>query len=505
MRVALGLRSRWLVCDKSDMTIEEDVESIERRMHELGEELGRLKADKVDVDVIEGRVLEVAKAWGRAQMARAMKGADAEAPEVDINGERWGNRRETSHDYETVFGTVTLERAVYQQSGRGRVAVPLDLRLGMVEGTYTPRLARIATRALASMPEQEAADLLGEVGTATLSNSTIGRLSRAMAARYEQRREIITTTVREAHVIPEQAVTVQVGIDGVMVPQDGEHARPRGRKTRSPEPPRHETRYGVVCDPGPAAHDGTMGRAWHEGAVGTLAFYDADGERLDTIYLARMPEPHKKTLVGELEAELRSVLRERPTMNVVWASDGADPQWQALEGIETRLPPECTGNRMKLVDAFHVAEYVQKAADAIWGSGSGDAHVQAATWRETIKSKRDGPAEVLRSMRARLGTPRTASGRKELREAIDYIARQNSLGRMKYVEAHRRGYPIGTGVTEAAAKTVVGSRMKRAGARFSQHGGQTVMLFRASILSKRFAALHRELGATYAARVKEAA
>jgi hypothetical protein len=31
------------------------------------------------------------------------------------------------------------------------------------------------------------------------------------------------------------------------------------------------------------------------------------------------------------------------------------------------------------------------------------------------------------------------------------------------------------------------------------------MLFRTSILSKRFAALHHELGATYAARVKEAA
>ena len=163
------------------MTSREDFETIERRMRELGEELGRLKADEVDVDVVEGRVLEMAKAWGRAQMAIAMKRADATEPEVDIHGERWGNRRETPHDYETLFGTVPLERAVYQQSGRGRVAVPLDLRLGMVEGTYTPRLARIATRALASMPEQEAADLLGEVGTATLSNSTIGRLSRAMA------------------------------------------------------------------------------------------------------------------------------------------------------------------------------------------------------------------------------------------------------------------------------------------------------------------------------------
>ena len=498
------MRCGWLVCDKSDMANLDDADNIERRMRELSEELGRLKPEHVDVDVIESRVQEMMNAWGRAQMARAMKRADTEASEVEIHGERWGNRRLHAHEYETVFGPVSLERSVYQQSGRGRVAVPLDLRLGMIEGTYTPRLARIATRSLASMPEQEAADLLGEVGTAMLSNSTIGRLSRAMAARHEQRRDVITASVRETHAIAEQAVTVQVGIDGVMVPQDGEHARPRGRKTRSPEPPRHERRYGRVCDPGPAAHDGMLGRAWHEGAVGTLAFYDADGERLDTIYLARMPEPYKKTLVGELEAELQSALRERPELNIVWASDGAEPQWQALEGIESRLP-NCSGHRMKLVDAFHVAEYVQKAADAIWGPSSGEAHVQAATWRETIKMKRDGPTEVLRSMRARLSVVRTPGGRKDLRAAIDYIARQNALGRMQYVEAQRRGYPIGTGVTEAAAKTVVGSRMKRAGARFSQHGGQTVMLFRTTILSKRFEALHCELRATYAAPVKQAA
>src|SRR6266849_152089 len=304
----------------------EKIESVERRMRELSEELDGLGAESVDVDAIESRVHELANAWGRAQMARAMKRADTKAPEVEIRGERWGNRRSHPHEYATVFGPVCIERGVYQQSGRGRLAVPLDLRLGMIEWTYTPRLARIATRSLASMQEQEAADLLNEVGTARLSNSTIGRLSRAMAARHEQRREAIDAVVRETHVIAEQAVTVQVGIDGVMVPQDGEHARPRGRKTRSPEPPRHETRYGVICDPGPAAQDGAMGRAWHEAAVGTLAFYDAQGERLDTIYLARMPESYKKTLVEQLEVELQSVLRERPPMNIVWASDGAEPQ-----------------------------------------------------------------------------------------------------------------------------------------------------------------------------------
>ena len=47
--------------------------------------------------------------------------------------------------------------------------------------------------------------------------------------------------------------------------------------------------------------------------------------------------------------------------------------------------------------------------------------------------------------------------------------------------------------------------MKRAGARFSQHGGQTVMLFRAAPLSHRFAALHDELRTTYTATAKDLA
>jgi hypothetical protein len=125
-----------------------------------------------------------------------------------------GARRRTT--YETIFGTVPLNpRGVSAVGAGGAWRCRWNLRLGMVEGTYTPRMARIATRALASVPEHEAADLLGEVGVATLSNSTIGRLGRAMAARYEQQRPVIAAAIREQHAIASQAVTVQVGIDGV--------------------------------------------------------------------------------------------------------------------------------------------------------------------------------------------------------------------------------------------------------------------------------------------------
>jgi hypothetical protein len=88
------------------------------------------------------------------------------------------------------------------------------------------------------------------------------------------------------------------------------------------------------------------------------------------------------------------------------------------------------------------------AAQALEGTDAPEARILAATWRETLKEQTDGPAMVLRSMRARMPGIQTASRRKELQAAIGYIANQNDLGRMKYAEAIRRNYPIGTGITE---------------------------------------------------------
>lgn len=479
----------------------EPAETAERAVAEFRREVSAMPADAIDLLAVERRVQELTNAYGRALMREVMTRADAGAPEITIDGERWGNRQATRATYTSVFGDIEMVRATYQRSGRGRVSVPLELRLGIVEGAYTPRVARILTKAVALMPEAEAEDLLGEVGVAKVSKSTLHRVPRAIASRYESQREIIEKTVRSRDAIPENTATIQVGLDGVMVPQDGEHARARGRKTDAPEPPRHEQRYGRVGPEPPSSKDRTAGRAWHEGSVGTVAFFDRDGNRLKTTYLARMPEPFKATLTAGLEAELHAIIEERPELNICFASDGAAPQWTALEAMRVRLPASATGDRMMLVDAFHVAEYVQLAANATEGEDAAGAKILAATWREIIKEQEGGVDRVLRAMRARRGKATTKTQRKDLDRAIDYIKNQHAHGRMNYPEALARNYPIGTGVTEAAAKTIVGTRMKRAGARFSQHGGQTIMLFRAAVLSRRFDALHDELHATYTASI----
>jgi hypothetical protein len=475
-----------------------------RALSEFRRELSAMAPNEVDLVTVERRAHELTNAIGAELVKAAMERADAPEPEVTIHGEVWGNRRAAKGTYYSVFGPVEPERGVFQRSGRGRVAVPMELRTGIVEGAYTPRLARIMSRAVALMTAEEAEGFLGEVGVAKMSVSTLHRVPRAMAARYEAHRVEIEPAVRQADPIPVGTVTIQVALDGVMVPQDGEHARPRGRKTDSPDPPRHEQRYGESPVVATADHDSSLGRAWHEAGVGTIAFYDAEGERLKTTYLGEMPVAEKAVLVRRLTEEALSVVAEQPAVNICFASDGAIPQWNALEAIHAALPKSFVGEVMYLLDLFHVAEHLQKAANAIYGTATfeqkADTRTAAEHWKTTLESYDDGPRRVLKALRYQRDKLMGAR-RKDVNQVIKYVALHSAAGRMAYAEAARRHYPRGTGVTEAAAKTLVGVRMKRAGARYSQHGGQTILLFRSAVLSNRFHILSRHLEATYVAKV----
>jgi len=474
-----------------------------RALNDFRHEVSQMPKDAIELLSVERRLHEQLNALGRALMKEVFERADATSSEVEISGGAWGNRQVTRGTYTTVFGEVSVNRSTYQQRGRGRVAIPLDLRLGIVEGSYTPRMARIMGRAVGLMPEHDAEALLHEIGVAMVSVSTLHRIPRAIAARYEQKRDIIERSVRDLDAIPAEAATVQVSLDGVMVPQDGELARPRGRQTSEPEPPRHAQRYEMSAQPTPADDDGTTGRSWHEASVGVLHFVDAEGKSLKTIYLARMPEPHKATLVNLLGDELDAIMLERPELNVVFASDGALGQWLALNDMASKLPSNHQGHAMGIVDFFHVAEYLTRASTAVWGQNSPEARVRARTWGEWLKEYDDGPTRVLKALRYQRDRMNEGKRLEELLTAIRFISNQNNQGRLAYAEAKRRNYPIGTGVTEAAAKTVVNVRMKRAGSRFSQHGGQTIMLFRCAVLSDRFNALMNQMHADYTRTVVE--
>ena len=73
---------------------------------------------------------------------------------------------------------------------------------------------------------------------------------------------------------------------------------------------------------------------------------------------------------------------------------------------------------------------------------------------------------------------------------------------MRYAQYRRAHLPIGSGVVEAACKTLVTPRLKRSGMRWGMAGGQALLTFRSVIQSDRWKRAWSLLGNDFRKPVK---
>jgi hypothetical protein len=256
--------------------------------------------------------------------------------------------------------------------------------------------------------------------------------------------------LRRSDAIPQEAVTVGVSLDGVMAPmRDGDRQSKRSQAQKQPK--------------GPAG--------FREVGCATVTFYDASGDRLSTIRWARMPEVKKATLCEQIEAELTSILEQRSDLRLVKLSDGAESHWEFLVGL-----PKGT----EVLDFYHACEHLKRALDAVYGEGNPRSRAAFEKHRVILKEDSRGVDRVIRCL-VHLRSHR--KGRRVLERELAYFRKNRS--RMRYASYRRRKLPIGTGVTEAACKTLVTQRMKHSGMRWLQAGGQAILTLRSLIQSDR--------------------
>ena len=237
--------------------------------------------------------------------------------------------------------------------------------------------------------------------------------------------------------------------------------------------------------------DGTAG--YQEAGCATLTFHNAEGERLDTLYWGRMPQPHKEVLKTTLGAELEAVLGKRPDLHVVTIADGARDNWNFLDALAAQ--------GTAIVDFYHAGEPLKSGLDACYGEGDAKGRAQYEKLRHLLRHDCAGVEKVIRSLNH---LRRTHPGNKRIAEVLGYL--RNNRHRMGYAEAKARHLPIGSGVVEAACKTLVTQRLKRSGMRWRHAGGlppsagiggQAILTLRALIQSGRFGSAWELLSGTY--------
>jgi hypothetical protein len=420
-----------------------------------------------DMECFERELHEYVVEVEREVLAEELARLDVDLPTVTIEGEVYRQVVRCEESYTSAAGPVRVMRSLYRRGGEGeRTVCPLELRAGMVERRWTPLAARQAAFVVAHLTPHEGEDLFRELGNMTPSKSSLDRLPKQLSGRWEAERERFEAALCAEETVPPEAVTMAVSLDGVMVPmKDGARTQ---KRQKAQEQGKH------TC--GPAGYQ--------EGGCGRLSFYDAEGERLSTVRLARMPEKHKATLKDTLSDEIAAVLGQRPDLTLVKLADGAKDNWSYLGTALPRGP--------EIIDFYHACDHLKSAFDAAYGENSSRSKAQFEKYRHLLRDEEEGVEKVIRALcHLRDAHPR----KKKLSTELAYFRRYRH--RMCYAKARAQNLPIGSGVVEAACKTLATERMKRSGMRWRHTGGQAILTLRALHQSARFERGWKLLSGTY--------
>lgn len=220
--------------------------------------------------------------------------------------------------------------------------------------------------------------------------------------------------------------------------------------------------------------DGVMVRftdGWHEVKIGVVGGHVGGKLTAMSYTAARMgPEQFGPRLLAE--AARRGALavvgwagsplqpRRAVLRRVIVVADGAPWIWH--------LAAEQFGTRVEVVDWYHASEHLWTVAKAL-----SPEKAAVAAWAEARLNElwEQGPAPVQAALAAaRAPTP---EAQEVLRREQGYF--RTNAARMDYPRYRAAGLPVGSGAVESAARHVVQQRLKRAGCRWSDAGGQALV------------------------------
>jgi hypothetical protein len=332
----------------------------------------------------------------------------------------------------TTVGEVSYRRPRWRCEDCGQECYPHDAVLRFLTHGVSWPLAKVGSRLAAQIPSfDDASESLMEDYGVHLAKETIRSIAEAAGSRIleqddEQRRRVMERQepLPESEKKPEKAC---VFADGTTVHSEGD---------------------------------------WHEIRVATVATEDAAGKPLERHSRARFME------VEEVAWTLVMLARNVGYQNAkqrAFIADGAAWLWKLQAAFFASATP--------ILDWYHLAEHVHKAANQVYGLGTPEAQQWARRIKDELWEGRvDNALMLTRQDHAKARSP---SKREALQEVLTYL--ENNQQHMDYPRYRELGLPVGSGQVEAQCKTLVGARCKQAGMRnWTYAGAEAILRLRAA-------------------------
>jgi len=418
--------------------------------------IGPEAADALDFEAVETAVRRhafrvAAKVW---QARLNADHGDHSAPTLPCTCggvARYTGRREKT--FTTALGEMTLSRAYYHCATCGHGWCPRDLSLGLAESSLSPAVTRMVGLVASAGSFEWSSKLLAELAGVEVVDRQVEREAEALGREIDadERAEVEPAAPEEV------APTLYVGLDGSGIPVRKEEVE--GRAGKQPDGTA-KTREAKTCVVWSAEGRDAKGRpvrdpgsATYSSAIESVATRDTD----------------------EVPAEFaRRVLREAlrrgvdHAVRVVVLGDGAVWIWNLADLYFPQA--------VQVLDLFHAIEHLAAVGRAVYGPAGDLAQVWIKARADDLKEGRF--EAVLTELRAH------SKAHEEAGECLRYF--ETNRRRMRYAEFRAQGLCVGSGVVEAACKTVVAARFKGAGMHWSVAGANAILALRCSLLSGRF-------------------
>lgn len=382
----------------------------------------------------EESILEALNEAGTIATEEALKQFDTDGSDIEVNGQKYTSKGSAPKTYQTPYGETIIERYVYQNSAGGQTYCPLEID-GRVVITSTPRFSKMVSNKYAILPSTRVSADLADNHGRKVARSYLQNLSEAVG-------KCVQTVESRWHYalpeLPKEVATISIGVDGanIFMSQEG----------------------------------------YRETMTGTISLYDVKGERLHTIYLAASPEYGKATFWERMTNEIYDIKKLYPKANYVGIADGAKDNWSFLQ-------PHTS---IQILDFYHTTVYLEAVASAAYPRNED----LQKTWlnKKCHKLKHDdnGASEILAEIKTFRSKKLGKDTKDKLESTITYF--ENHIHQMNYAQSLENNLPIGSGVTEAACKTVVKQRLCQSGMRWKKIGVDIVLGLRTLVLTtERFA------------------
>lgn len=455
------------------------VEVLVLKMQEMKE--GNL--EELEQEILT-QMMALGQVWLQGILQEQAKESDAVGPREGACGHRLHLVSKRPRQVVSVFGLLTIWRNYYHCAHHREADeqaeheccrigdVPFDRLWGLTGQRSSPGVQRLVSYFSARLTHEEVAQTLQRVLPLHLSARQVGNILQPVGEAFEQEEE------HQMHQLMERAATK----DTSEVERQEEHGEPIKRLYVEMDGVMARLRRGSV--PMESQEQARPGDVYREVKVGAVFVGEAGHERSELVpgvfvdsagptrYVAR------RTTAEDFASRIYALAQAagvHRASEVVILGDGAKWIWGIAE--------EQFAGAVQIVDEYHAREHLWNVAHAAFPAQTAEREAWAKKVSDLLAH---GQVEEVIAAIEQLPplNPEPGKTRSLLDIEADYF--RTNAQRMRYLAFRAKGMHVGSGIAEAGCKTVVSTRAKRSGMRWTPDGLDAILAVRTAVLNQDF-------------------